>query len=549
VSAIYLNGVPFTYGTSEGDPRFVWSAISVDSVDQFQVQTAGYPALYEGQGVQSYTVKAGGNKLHGSFFDFFRNTALDTWGFYAPGLTIKNPVTGIVSALPKPAEHMNEFGGLLSGPIRKDKMFLFADYDTYRFSHGPFAALQSLPTQAESNGNFQDQNIPIYDPTSTVCDPTGTHCLRNKYTNATVANINPISQYLQHFLTQLYTLPTAPGNNFVGGYRYGLVNWTVTSRFDWVITPKNSLSLVFGKGRQATVGGPAVQSASTGRNVTPYAPYNYGQEYAPLTTVWVLTDTHTFTSHLLNQLVYGFGRYTGPSFNPNAGGSFGATAAGITGLPPGQASNGFPPVTFSGNGSVPTNWAGALANTNVANHYDLIDNVQWQKGKHSLTFGGQLGWIQYQNTFATGGTTPLTLAATSAQTQGFICANGAPTGTCSLANSTTTLDTSTGLPYASLLAGAFSNESLTQYIAQETGARFRPLSLYAQDDWKMTSRLTVNLGLRWDYFPPFREAQDRESWLNPAMTNPVTGNFGTTAYAGSKAVSGACNCDNAVNSF
>ena len=548
VSAIYVNGIPFTYGTSQGDPRFVWSAISVDSVDQFQVQTAGYPAIYEGQGVQSYTVKAGGNKYHGSFYEFFRNTALDTWGFYAPGLTVRDPVTGITQPATKPAEHMNEFGGLLSGPIWKNRMFLFADYDTYRFSHGPFAALQSLPTQAEYGGNFTDQAVDIYDPTSTVCDSTGTHCIRNKYPNRTVTAINPISQYLQHFLPQLYTLPTTTGAIFVGGYRYGLVNWTVTSRFDWVVTSRNSMSLVFGKGRQATVGGPAVQAASTGRNVTPFAPYNYGQEYAPLTTVWVFTDTHTFTPHVLNQFVYGFGRYTGPSFNPNAGGSFAATAAGITGLPPGQASYAFPPVTFTGSGSPPTNWAGALANTNVSNHYDMIDNVQWQKRNHSLTFGGQLGWIQYQSTPATTGTTPLTLAASNAQTQGFRCATGA-TGTCTLANSTTTLDTATGLPYASFLAGTFSNASLTQYIATETGARFRPVSLYGQDDWKVNSRLTVNVGLRWDFYPTFREVQNRVSWLNATAINPVTGNLGTTAYGGSNAVSGACGCRTNISDY
>src|SRR5581483_4384549 len=79
-SAVYIDGVPFTQVSGEGDPRFVWTAISVDAVDQFQVQTSGYSALYEGQGVQNYTVKQGGAQYHGSAYEFLRNTALDTWG-------------------------------------------------------------------------------------------------------------------------------------------------------------------------------------------------------------------------------------------------------------------------------------------------------------------------------------------------------------------------------------------------------------------------------------------------------------------------------------
>ena len=90
-SAIYINGVPFTNVSGEGDPRFVWSAISVDAVAQFQVQTSGYSAEYEGEGVQNYNVKQGGNAYHGTVYEFFRNTALDTWGF----IKSNNPITGL----------------------------------------------------------------------------------------------------------------------------------------------------------------------------------------------------------------------------------------------------------------------------------------------------------------------------------------------------------------------------------------------------------------------------------------------------------------------
>src|SRR3979409_39608 len=84
VSAIYIDGIPFVRAGGNGDPRFVWTAISVDAVDQFQVQTNGYSAIYEGQGIQNYNIKAGGSKYHGAVYEFFRNTALDTWGFFGP---------------------------------------------------------------------------------------------------------------------------------------------------------------------------------------------------------------------------------------------------------------------------------------------------------------------------------------------------------------------------------------------------------------------------------------------------------------------------------
>jgi len=227
-SAVYVNGLPFTSVAGEGDTRYVWSAISVDAVDQFQVQTSGYSAMYEGQGVQNYSVKAGGNKFHGSAYDFFRNTALDTWGFFAPSLTVKNPITGIVAPAQKPTEHMNEFGATLSGPIVKDKLFLFLNYNEYKFSHGPSAALQSLPTAAEVTGDFRDQGVHIYDPRSTTCNVAGTTCTRTEYaSDATNVGIplgtkdvipvglqDPIALAMQSFLIKDYTLPTVIGNNF-----------------------------------------------------------------------------------------------------------------------------------------------------------------------------------------------------------------------------------------------------------------------------------------------------------------------------------------------
>jgi hypothetical protein len=545
-SAVYVNGIPFTSVAGQGDTRFVWTAISVDAVDQFQVQTSGYSALYEGMGVQNYSTKSGGNKIHGALYEYFRNTVLDTWGFFpsAPQAGLPPPK--------KPRENQNEFGGLISGPIIKNKLFLFANIDIFRFAHGPQVAFQTLPTQAEYNGNFSDQGLKIYDPTSTVCNGAGTSCTRTQYLNNTIplSQQSKVAQYMQHFLPAHYTLPTTTGNNFIGGYPYGLNNWMTTDRMDWVISPKNTIAITFAKGRQVTAGGPASQTTA-GRNVTPFAPYNFGQEFAPKTTVWTVQDTHVFSPRFVNQFNYGFARYNGPTYNPNQGGDFAATAAGITGLPIGQASNAFPLTNFAGNGSLPTSWAGSVANGSIANAYIASDNFQMALGKHSITVGAQIKWLEYNYMVNGTGTSPLTLNTSSSETQGFLCKDGGAAGTCTASNPTTTnLDTKTGFSYASFLAGAIDSETLTDNLAiVSTGGRYRPISPYIQDDWKVTSRLTLNLGLRWDYYPTYREQFDRLSFLDPNATNPITGNKGALAFAGNKATSGSCNCRTNVNDF
>ena len=91
-SAVYVDGVVFVRAGGNGDPRYVWTAMSVDAIDQFQVQTTGYSAVYEGQGVMNYTIKQGGSKQHGSVYEFLRNTEFDTWGFLGKA---PNPATGV----------------------------------------------------------------------------------------------------------------------------------------------------------------------------------------------------------------------------------------------------------------------------------------------------------------------------------------------------------------------------------------------------------------------------------------------------------------------
>ena len=115
---------------------------------------------------------------------------------------------------------------------------------------------------------------------------------------------------------------------------------------------------------------------------------------------------------------------------------------------------------------------------------------------------------------ATGGTTPLTLANAVTETAA-INAPATRAGYAATAN--------TGLAYASFLIGQIDKASLTQYVVQEYGARFRAISPYVQDNWKVNSKLTLDLGLRYDFFPSFREVHDNMSFFNPNLANPITG--------------------------
>jgi hypothetical protein len=532
VSDVYIDGVAFVRAGGNGDPRYVWTAISVDAVDQFNVQTSGYSAIYEGQGIQNYTVKQGGKQFHGSVYEFFRNTALDTWGFFG---SVPNPVTGKPI---KPVEHSNEYGINFGGPLIpvgswREKVFFFGNYNGFRFS-STTPTLMTFPTLAEQQGNFSAPGLPtIYDPsTQTACTAAnnGTLCRYAYSGNMIPSNeISAVAAKMQSFLPALSNQNVQ--NNYVSPNPNGLVNWSTTDRIDYNVAKNDTLTMVVAIGRQAS-SDPAGQSTA-GRNVGPI-PYNYGQVFAPKTAVGVIEETHVFTPNIVNQLKYGYARYNGPSFNANQLPSYAATTLGISGLPPGPAQQVFPIVSFAGT-DAPTNWGATgstYPNVTVAENYTLLDNLQWVKGKHTFTFGAQVAWLLYNVINVTGGSTPITLADAVTETAG-------------ISKGTTT--SGTGLSYASFLLGQTDKLSFTDYLQQEFGTRFRAISPYFQDNWKVSEKLTLDLGLRYDFFPSLTEVHNAGSFFNPNLANPVTGLNGALEFTGSGP--NTCNCSTPVNNY
>ena len=537
-SDVYIDGIPFVRAGGNGDPRYVWTAISVDAVDQFQVQTVGYSAIYEGQGVMNYSVKQGGSSYHGSVYEFFRNTSLDTWGFFRA----QDPVT----LMPvKPVEHMNEYGIAIGGPLIpfggiKNKLFFFTNYNGFRYSSQNPTPMR-FPSNAEKSGDFSADATKIYDPgTEAACAAAnGNKPCRYQYGTGsngkgTATNIIPSNQLstiglnLQKFLPDIPS--TATGNNYTAPNSTGLTNWSTTSRIDYAIDSRDTLTVLGAVGRQAS--SVPVGQTTSGRNVGP-VPYNYGQAYAPKTAVWAIEETHVFSPNFLNQLKWGYARYNGPTFNPNDSPAYAATAMGIGGLPPGQAQSVFPIVTFANGSVLPTNWGGTTENRTTAENYTLLDTVQWTHGRHAFTFGGQLAWLLYNVVNATGGSTPITLATD-------------PKETAQLNNAFTTVSGS-GLAYASFLIGQIDKGSFTSYLQSETAARFRAISPYFEDDWKVTPKLTLNLGLRYDFYPSVTEVHNAQGFFNPTLANPVTGLNGALQFTGSGA--NTCNCSTPVKNY
>ena len=555
VSSIYINGVPITNAAGEGDPRFIWTSFAVDTIDQLQVQTVGYSAVYEGEGVQNYTVKSGGNKLHGVLYDYFRNTALDTWGFAAPS-TI-NPLVGHPT---KPTEHQNEYGLFASFPIIKDKLFVFGGYEGYRYAHTVTGQQETIPTLLQRTGDFTEPTVtnaagalvvaPIYDPNTTQyfanC-PTNTTgknvaCytrtpfmgLKNGVATANViptARLSPVAQRLERFLPN----PTfgTVNSNYVPNYNTGLSNWSTANRIDYKQSDRNSMNVVIAFGRQSTTG-PAAVSVSQGSatNGLP-VPYISTQQFAPKTKVFLFEDIYTISPKVVNQFKYGYGRYDGPGFNQDEGAPYSAASNGITGLPAGQASDSFPTVTFTGNTTI-NRWAGYSSNRPISQGYVAVDNVAWSLGKHSLTIGGEVAWLQYNYLVNATGTNPLQLTFTNANTAMYA------------ANSTSQVST-TGMAYASYMIGATNAASFTDSAVPETGGRFKQISPYVQDNWKVSSKLTLDFGVRYDYYPTYKEVKDRFSFLDPHAVNPFTGTLGALAFGGTGA--GSCNCHQPVNDY
>jgi len=580
---LYLDGLPAETVNQQGDNRVVSLTMNVDAVDQFQIVTSTPPAEYSGAGSENFTMKSGGVKYHGSVADFVRNTAFDAWSFTGKWLTVKN-ATGATVYQGKPVDHQNELSVSVGGkaPHTGEKLFFFFSYDKFHSRVLGSTALLTIPTTLMRTGDFTELNagtagsgltgiagnpaggaggvasttggcLPgtspclnpalIYDPMTTAC--TALVCTRSPfqgikngvptYNVIPSADLSPITMAMQKYLpTPTNTTLT---NNYLGSVPKGWDNYVIDTRIDYDLNSRNRISGLLAKGKQVYL-----NNFSAPLLPVPYT----GGTYATITPqMYEIEDAFVINNNMTNQIKYGFARFSQPQVNASYGikdyepGTF-----GITNLPDGDASLQFPGVTFASAGAasnVPeqtwtANSSASSIQKVIPNNYALVDNFLWTTGRHSLTFGISYQWQQGTLAAPVGYSGILSLPTTQFATAGF---------------SSLSLNSSTGFSYASYLLGAIGGSpTLPLQPVSETSGRYHPVAPYVDDHFKVTNKLTVDLGLRWDYLPSFHEVKDRWTFLNPTLNNPLTSTPGLLQFAGSYGGPNvSCGCRTPVQTY
>jgi hypothetical protein len=508
---MYVEGIPITNAVVQGEGRNLSFGISVEAIDQFQVETSGTAVTFNGQGASNYVVKSGTNTFHGAGFEYFRHKSLDAKGYFS---------------LTKPDDNQHEYGATLGGPIAKNRMFFFVAYDGYRDRRQSASTLSSIPTLAQRNGDFSALPVTIYDPRTTRPNPSGTGFIRDPFPGNRIPadRISPVSKSFQSYLPD----PTnaALQNNYLGeALPIGFNNISVTTKIDLKMNDRQQGSLLFSHGKRS--------QATAYRGSTLPLPYAVTRWVEEIPTSAQLKHTYVLGSQWVNQVGFGVSRLAVPIENATIDGQY-PQKAGLRGLPSGEADSSFPEVAFAGP-NAPAGWRGtdARAFTEFLNNFTLQNNLSWTHGRHTTTFGLQAQRMDADERERTYGSLA-TFGFSNLQTAGF--------------NAAGTLDAASGNAYASYLLGELNATTVVEDSVVATSGRFYTYAFWAQDDFKVTPDLSLNLGLRYDIMKPYTEIYDRWSFMDATMPNAAVGGYpGAVVFAGDGPNS--CHCRTPIKTY
>ncbi|HMF77845.1 MAG TPA: TonB-dependent receptor [Bryobacteraceae bacterium] len=440
-------------GVNNTDPNFNTYVVlpSIDALQEFKVQTGVYPAEFGHNATQiNVLTKSGGNQYHGALFEFLRNEVLDAKPYsFTSRPQNKNPFK------------WNQYGFELDGPVRipklfngKDKLFFLANYEAFRQRQNTQGVF-NVPTAAMFNGDFSGLGKVIYDPNGKTPFP-GNVIPQNR--------IDPISKKLLQYYTPA-NVPTATlANNYVRSGASPINKDQFIVRMDYVESAKSQWSgrYSWGDENQATQG-----LALDGSKILT----NFEQ--------YMGSNTRTFSPNIVNEARYGYTRFFNSIGTLLAFQTDAVSTIGIPGLQAGQPVQwGIPNVTLANYQRLGDDTEGPYANDN--NTLQFVDNLSIIRGKHTFRLGGEFrreNYNQVGNQFARGQFT--------FQANGTLSAGG--TG---------------GDSFADFLLGDLYQSEAAVAIANATFQR-NAWAFYVDDAWKVTSKLTLSLGLRYELTPPF----------------------------------------------
>ena len=423
----------------------------IDGIEEFKVQTATFSAEF-GQaagGVVNVTMKSGTNNFHGNLFEFLRNSKLDAVPYFQPA----GGTAGFIQ---------NQFGATFGGPIVKNHTFFFGSWQSSREGNAA-PQLASVPVPSEYQGVFPSK---VTDPTTGAAFPNNT---------IPPSRWDPVA-------AKLFTLfPASNQPGFVSNYSYNpkeIVNAdTYSVKFDHHLGSRDYL---FGRISQGWSHGVVPTLLPAPSNTQGFTDLTQRQ--------FVVSETHTFASNKINEFRLGF-VYTLEHADVLGDRLF--DQYGIKGVPDAPDVHGLPTFTITGfsqlgtptalgNAPIPATGSGNRPVTKSGKVWQLLDNYSWILNRHSVKFG-----------FDGSRVTQFAKATNSARPN--FTFNG----------------TYTGSGLGDFLLGDVYSATLSQQ--QLVTIQQYVYNGYVQDDWKVTNKLTLNLGLRWELPTPFFEEHDRQS--------------------------------------
>ncbi len=453
------------------------TSLPVDAMQEFRVITNNYAAEYGHStgGIVTMSTRSGTSAFRGSAFESGRDDALDARNFFAAS---KAPI------------HLNQFGGSLGGPVKRQQSFFFVTWERTR-QRTSDAVVSSLPTLLNRSGDFSDlrnsagQPILVYDPATKQPFP-GNIIPKDRIDPVALAAL------------QYYPLPNRQGtgtnaNNHVGNSASTLDRDIIVARVDHQLRPHDLLTVRYYINNSGT--------NTAGSYTQPIA-----DPLSDIADVRVQSvtaaHTHILTPTLVNELRFTYLRRKFIDRRPGLG----TNPAGAIGLA-GVSDQAFPVITIPGYASLGGAAVSRLQTPIV--DQQVIESVSWSRHAHAAKLGVE---------FRAGGNDEMRDRGSS----GSLTFSPLITSNLGAAN--------TGSGLASFMLGQVNSATLQSSDLLRTRAAY--WAVYAQDDWRVTDKMTLNYGLRWEAELPRREVDNKMNSFDPVAINPVSGTPGVVTFAG-----------------